>query len=256
MSVRVRERVSNRDGHAIYTLKRGIETFTHHAFQRVAESRFKILITRAFRAAMRGLPRVHIHKPLVPHLLRSNTVPTEAEASLIKRAIMDAHLLYTRLHQILHGLESRGNWWGGLQLRAITRYNLECITDFIEEQKSILSPIRQLPLENLEEIFVKTLPPYLMDISTRRYQHADLPWALSQVCQSWRATALSVSILWATFPTVYLGADYVDSHNSLPLLLELLKRSRHIDLHMICDDGRVSRGVDPVVNCLVAHSNK
>ena len=53
--------------------------------------------------------------------------------------------------------------------------------------------------------------------------------------------SLSASILWATFPTEDLGTDsYTDGHNSLPLLLELLKRSRHVDLHIICDDGRVS----------------
>jgi len=216
-----------------------METFTHHTFQRAAESRHKSLTARAFRAAIHGLPGVHIHKPPFPHLLHSNAVPTEAEAFLIKRAITDAHLLYTRLHRILHGSDIRSIWGGRLHLRAITRYNLECTIDFIEEQSAILSPIRKLPPEILEQIFIGTLPPYPMDISTRRYQNADLPWELSQVCQSWRATALSTSILWATIPTVDLGANHTSGHNYLVFLLELFNRSRHVDLH-ICVDGKVN----------------
>ena len=95
MSVRVHEWVSNHDSNISCMLTQGMETFTHHAFQRAAESQFKSLIARAFQAAIWGLPGVHIHKLSVPHLLHSNTMPMEVEASLIKCVIMDAHLLYT-----------------------------------------------------------------------------------------------------------------------------------------------------------------
>ena len=238
-----------------------METFVtgqaFHSAPRSGESRYKSLTTRVFRAAIQGLPGIHVHKPPVPHLLRSNAAPTDTEASLINLAIADAYLLYTRLHRILYESESRGNWQDRLQPRVITRYNFEFTTDFIEEQYVILSPVRKLPPEVLEVIFLGTLPPYLMDFSTRRRRNADLPWALSQVCQSWRATALSTPALWATLPTVNISADSTCGQDYLVFLLELLKRSQHIVLHIFVEkDGTLNDDFYLVLDILVAHSAK
>ena len=237
-----------------------METFTGQGLHPAlipGESRCKSLTARVFRAAMQRFPGIHAHEPPLPHLLRSNTAPTEVEASLINLAIADAYLLYTRLHRIIHGSESPGSWRDRIQLGAITRYNFECTRDFIEEQYAILSPVRKISPEVLEVIFIGTLSPYAMDFSTRRRRNADLPWALSQVCRLWRTTALSTPALWVTLPTVNLSADSTCFPDYLVFLLELLKRSRHVVLHIFVDkDGTVSNDVDLVLDILVAHSTK
>ena len=193
------------------------------------------------------------------NLLHSNTVPTEAEASLLNLAIAEVYLLSTRLHRILHRSASPGSWRDRIQLSAITRYNFESTTDFIEEQYIILSPVRKISPEVLEVISLQVgmFPPYPMDFSTRRCRNADLPWALSQVCGLWRATALPTPVLWVTLPTINLSADSTCFLDYLAFLLELLKCSRHVVLHIFVDkDGMVSNNVDLVLDILVAHSTK
>ncbi|KIM36898.1 hypothetical protein M413DRAFT_31295 [Hebeloma cylindrosporum] len=235
-----------------------METLDRHGFQPPAESRRKSLTARMFRGAVQGLPGIHVHKPPVPHLLRSNTAPTEAEASLINLAIGNAYLLRTRFHRIISGSETHGDWRDRIRLtRAITQYNFEVATDFIEEQYAILSPIRKLCPEVLEAIFLRTLPSCLMDLSGRRRRNADLPWALSQVCQSWRSTALLTPALWTKFPTVNLSADSTGSADYRAFLVRLLKRARHVVLHIFVDkDGKFGDDTDMVLDVLVAHSTK
>ncbi|KAK0488204.1 hypothetical protein EDD18DRAFT_1021831, partial [Armillaria luteobubalina] len=62
----------------------------------------------------------------------------------------------------------------------------------IMDAKSLLNPICRLPGNVLIEIFTACLPECMEDsLNANR-----APWVLSQVCASWRQTALSSTGLW------------------------------------------------------------
>ncbi|PBK90392.1 hypothetical protein ARMGADRAFT_995277, partial [Armillaria gallica] len=70
----------------------------------------------------------------------------------------------------------------------------------ITDAKILLSPIRRLPADVLIEIFTACLPedPDLPDdTDSLDTQLQVAPWVLSQVCASWRQTALTWTGLWA-----------------------------------------------------------
>ncbi|KAK0435531.1 hypothetical protein EV421DRAFT_1229876 [Armillaria borealis] len=80
----------------------------------------------------------------------------------------------------------------------------------IREVKRLLSPVRRLPADVLIEIFTACLPedPDLPD-DTDSLDAQLAPWVLSQVCASWRQTALASTGLWAN---IRLRMDLYTNH--------------------------------------------
>lgn len=106
----------------------------------------------------------------------------------------------------------------------------------------ILSPLRRVPFEILNEIFTQAAP------NSRDWHSADpchnptspsldtlkLPWALTKVCSSWRRVAIDDPCLWALFIV------NIDSRRALQspltcLLATQLSRSRAKPLTVILD---------------------
>ncbi len=82
----------------------------------------------------------------------------------------------------------------------------------ITDAKILLSPIRRLPADVLIEIFTACLPedPDLPDdTDSLDTQLQVAPWVLSQVCSSWRQTALTWTGLWAN---IRLKMDLYTNH--------------------------------------------
>ncbi|PBK59199.1 hypothetical protein ARMSODRAFT_806819 [Armillaria solidipes] len=75
----------------------------------------------------------------------------------------------------------------------------------ITDAKSLLNPVSRLPGDVLIEIFTACLPEYTEDSLNAK----TAPWVLSQVCASWRQTALASAGLWAK---VHLKMDLYANH--------------------------------------------
>ncbi|KAJ7682845.1 hypothetical protein B0H17DRAFT_1075092 [Mycena rosella] len=119
-------------------------------------------------------------------LLRSNDAPQPPQTALVHEVLRhkNAELCglgagMSALQSALHALESK---------RALLAVD-------IHRFSGILSPLRRLPPELVEEIFLYFVPAMHFDAlgNTRRVV---LPWTLAHVCRAWRTVALSLRPLW------------------------------------------------------------
>ncbi|KAJ7058489.1 hypothetical protein C8F01DRAFT_1085635 [Mycena amicta] len=83
------------------------------------------------------------------------------------------------------------------------------VASFVAEHKALLAPIRRLPMEVLQAIFVACLP---------EERHAamvveDAPILLTQICNSWRQVALSTPRLYTRF---HVDAVYTQNPDYYP----------------------------------------
>lgn len=197
-----------------------------------------------------------IPQPPLPHLLRSNIPPTDTEASLIRDVITTAEAAESRLKEMA---SSRN---GSEPLSSHTARKLNCEIDrthqFIVKHKATLSPIRRIPPELLQSIFIHALPMTIKDSipCTRVFCVSQLPWALSQVCQLWRITMLSFSVMWRDLPLIDLKKDYTKEKPYLDFLAEMLKRSHNTSIRLVII-GQGNEHMDhPAIDMLVLHSDR
>ncbi|KAF8199990.1 hypothetical protein K438DRAFT_1516203, partial [Mycena galopus ATCC 62051] len=68
----------------------------------------------------------------------------------------------------------------------------DALADYVAAHKALLSPLRRLPLDIIEEIFVACLPAHRNCVMSAQ----DAPVILGRVCSSWRSISLSTPRLW------------------------------------------------------------
>ncbi|KAJ7058474.1 hypothetical protein C8F01DRAFT_291805 [Mycena amicta] len=86
------------------------------------------------------------------------------------------------------------------------------VASFVAEHKALLAPIRRLPMEVLQAIFVACLP-------TERHAAMvaeDAPILLMQICNSWRQVALSTPRLYTRF---HVDAVYTENPDYYPEMI-------------------------------------
>ncbi|KDR78726.1 hypothetical protein GALMADRAFT_137737 [Galerina marginata CBS 339.88] len=195
-------------------------------------------------------------QPPAPHLVQSNAAPTEAELSAVREAILAAEEEGKRLRSAI----AEGVPGATVDITAFkkeTQHKLDLITQFVVEQTAILSVVRRLPVELLQEIFIHTLTPQ----RGKRYYASPscslLPWSLSQVSQRWRNAALSTSALWRQLPKInFRGRPGITGNYDLEYITELLKRSHSmsIDIHIVGDF--TPNFLHPTLDILIRHSDR
>ncbi|KAF8968486.1 hypothetical protein BDZ97DRAFT_1915951 [Flammula alnicola] len=70
----------------------------------------------------------------------------------------------------------------------------EALSHEIENHRALMSPIRRLPVDVIQEIFAHCLPMEHNPIISRH----ECPILLTQICSGWRSIALSTASLWAS----------------------------------------------------------
>ncbi|KAJ7743330.1 hypothetical protein B0H16DRAFT_1245385, partial [Mycena metata] len=66
------------------------------------------------------------------------------------------------------------------------------VRSFVDAHDALLSPIRRLPLDIVQEIFVACLPTHRNCVMSA----VEAPLLLGRICSLWRAVALSTPCLW------------------------------------------------------------
>ncbi|KAJ7273139.1 hypothetical protein C8J57DRAFT_1316859 [Mycena rebaudengoi] len=132
------------------------------------------------------------------HLLRTNYIPTFAEAAEIRGlcsssaeelARLEAEI--SRTQTILYDLQ-----------RSYRR-----LKSTVDAHLALLSPMRDLPPEVLQLIFTLTLPS-----NRNAVMHAsEAPVLLGRVCSGWRRIAFATPALWASIHVVCPPMDYLES---------------------------------------------
>ncbi|KAF7376868.1 hypothetical protein MSAN_00104300 [Mycena sanguinolenta] len=72
------------------------------------------------------------------------------------------------------------------------------VAAYVEAHKALISPVRRLPLDIVQELFVACLPTHRNCVMSA----SEAPVLLGRVCSSWRAISLSTPRLWCSLHIV------------------------------------------------------
>lgn len=184
-----------------------------------------------------GISRINLPEPPFPHLLHSNVPPSDSEAIDILKVISAVEAQSLHLQEIQEGGADR-----------MTKHQLDLADQFVHAHRGVLSAIRRIPPELLQEIFIHITVPWTYS------RWNTIPWALSQVCRRWRTTALSVSSLWSRLPTIYLHKKTSCSYAAQ--IRELLLRSRDAPISFYLYAPFKELNSHPIIDALVLHSDR
>lgn len=83
-----------------------------------------------------------------------------------------------------------------------------------------------------------------------------LPWAVSQVCQSWRDITLSLPYLWNRIPIHLETNTWPNLEAQASFLIEVLARSQNAPLYLYIHAPFKEYDWHPLINALVPHSER
>ncbi|KAF8200038.1 hypothetical protein K438DRAFT_1759068 [Mycena galopus ATCC 62051] len=112
---------------------------------------------------------------------------------------------------------------------AVMRKALDKLTEerdalgaYVDAHKTLLSPVRRLPLDIIEEIFMACLPSHRNCVMSAQ----EAPVILGRICSSWRALSLSTPRLWSRLHIVEPSYPYSSSYTSADGLLQVKTAQR------------------------------
>ncbi|KAJ6622567.1 hypothetical protein B0H10DRAFT_1787781 [Mycena sp. CBHHK59/15] len=83
------------------------------------------------------------------------------------------------------------------------------LTEMIDAHKALLSPMRRVPHDVLQEIFISCLPTDHNSLMDAR----EAPMILGHICSGWRRLALSTPMLWSS---IHIPSLIKYSQSSIP----------------------------------------
>lgn len=176
----------------------------------------------------------------VPHLLSSNAIPNEEERKAIRDAIAQAQIRITQITE--DGGAGR-----------FERLMLSKLEDFVSAHRVLLSSIRFLPPELLQEVFL-----LYSETSTGYNRWIRPPFVLGQICRSWRQTAISLSALWEKLPAFKLAGSWTRSSAYCRFVQELLGRSgdsTNLKVYIRAPFAEINKR-HPVIDILTLHASR
>ena len=187
-----------------------------------------------------------LERSSLPHglerLLRSNFPPSDSERAAICDVIA---AVKEEIAQLQHKATS--------SQRTRRRRRLSKYTELLRVYNAVLSPVRGVPTEILEEIFQQCTRPFILD---RNCHWRELPWAISQVCRTWREITLDLPYLWNRIP-IHLGDNTLAKLESQAnFFTGLLARSRNAPLYLHIQAPFKIYNWHPLIDVLVPHSGR
>ncbi|KAJ7154353.1 hypothetical protein C8R43DRAFT_1106507 [Mycena crocata] len=134
--------------------------------------------------------------------LRTASVLTPHETEDIQAQILSLSMEFAHLEALIRDLSAQRDE----------------IQESIALRKAVVYPIRRLPDDVLQEIFLAVLPPLNAAMSV-----SEAPLLLCRICSAWRALALDTPTLWSTLH-IHLGFTLLTSTRT-HAVREWLKRS-------------------------------
>ncbi|KAJ6594554.1 hypothetical protein B0H19DRAFT_65026 [Mycena capillaripes] len=116
--------------------------------------------------------------------LGTNYCPQDEELAQINDLLIEPCLRMKRLDDEIAVMQ-----------KAINKLNEErdALSTYVEAHRALTSPLRRLPLDIIEEIFVACLPTHRNCAMTA----LEAPVILGRICSSWRSISLSTPRLWS-----------------------------------------------------------
>ncbi|KAJ7113229.1 hypothetical protein C8R43DRAFT_1242666 [Mycena crocata] len=116
--------------------------------------------------------------------LRTGYIPTQSEAENIQKDLISLQEEYGRLDALIRELTAQR----------------DLVKEAMQSKQALISPIRRLPDDIIQEIFLAGLPTHHNAIMSAH----EAPLLLCRVCSVWRVLALATPRLWASLH-VHLG---------------------------------------------------
>jgi len=159
-----------------------------------------------------------IPKSPLQHLLKSNVTPSDYEITTIRALITDAE---GRIEELHHRFPTRNRTYRAKESRLL---------EFIEAHKALLSPVRCIPSEILQEIFLfyADSHDHARSISRRPSSNnaiAIMPWHLGHISHRWREISLSLPSLWDNLPKFDIGQKSLTKQSYIRAFTCLMQRS-------------------------------
>ena len=180
------------------------------------------------------------HHALVPPLLlHSNLPPSDSERAAICSVV-------ATVEEEIAELQSK-------PVSQQKRHRLSKCTELLRIHNAALSPIRWVPTEVLEQIFQHCT----WQCTPGRTSHwRELPWAISQVCRTWREITLNLPFLWNRLP-IHLGDGTAAHLDALATFLKaILARSLKAPLYLYMYAPFKEYDWHPLINVLAPHSKR
>ncbi|KAJ7286568.1 hypothetical protein C8J57DRAFT_1708825 [Mycena rebaudengoi] len=149
-------------------------------------------------------PRTALPPPPI-RLSTTNDVPPDFEIRVMRERIHAGRARLVEIDAEIARLES---------LLGPLRRERQDVQDNIDQHLAVVSPIRSLPSDILDEIFSWSVPVRLPESD-----FVGGPWILTHVCARWRNVAISLPALWSTI-------HLLDVRIPLNILTTQLERSR------------------------------
>lgn len=166
-----------------------------------------------------------------PNLFLTNTPASEVEKSLIRQRVQEArHERRATEASLLSASTESAN------VDEI-RKRLKSLDDFIHDHEALLSSIRDLPPELLEDIFLRTtswVRKFETDLGVEILEpNPEFILSLSQVCKYWRTIAIATPEMWTSIPALRKWqSDDPESEAFIYLLRTFIERSGNSSIHI------------------------
>ncbi|KAJ6600956.1 hypothetical protein DFH09DRAFT_1126327, partial [Mycena vulgaris] len=121
--------------------------------------------------------------------LGTNYCPKDEEVAEIQALLVEPTLRMERLDNEIATL------WKTIDTLTAER---EGIDAYVAAHKALISPVRRLPLDIIQEIFIACMPTHRNCVMSAR----EAPVLLGRICSSWRAISLATPRLWASLHIV------------------------------------------------------
>ena len=171
--------------------------------------------------------------------MKSNVAPSDSEIVTIRALITEVEVRIEELHHnhspASQATESR-------------------LLKFVQAHKALLSPIRYLPSEVLQEIFLhccdhgRINPPISM-----------VPWRLGHISHRWREIALSLPALWDNIPVINLDIKSYTKPSFVRAITHLMERSGTsptLKVHISYPNWLRKISRSPLSKAVVRHSER
>jgi len=183
----------------------------------------------------------------VPHLLQSNVPPSEDETLLIVQFIQHARLELENARLIKEASGTRSS-------------ELRYIANTVESHRAVLSAVRRVPLELLQEIFLHMIPhtSYEGYNSLHLDLQGDIPsWSFSQVSKFWRSAATHCPSLWRRLPHIHLDKRSTYKPDFVDILKRIMERTGDGPICVYFSSAKCDGPIDhPALDLLLAHSHR
>ncbi|KAJ7134865.1 hypothetical protein C8R44DRAFT_563163, partial [Mycena epipterygia] len=120
--------------------------------------------------------------PFAPKL-GTNYCPKDEEIAEIKALLIEPVLRLKRLDDEITEMQK------ALDKLAAER---DALAAYVDGHKALISPIRQLPLDVIHEIFMACIPTHRNCVMSA----SEAPVLLGRICSAWRNISLSTPHLW------------------------------------------------------------